>query len=152
MGSKIIPFNKEMTKMKTLVCIDGSKFADKAVKYGSQFANNYGEDLTILHVIEEVVPNKDLHPYPGFESKKQKAETILSRAKELAEEDSNGLKCHKKIACGPVSSEISRIAEVEGFENIILGTSGAGGLKRMFLGSVSYDVMRHAHCNVGIVR
>ena len=51
--------------MKILVCTDGSEFADKAVQYGSQFAEKYGEELTILHVIEEVLSNQAVTPYPG---------------------------------------------------------------------------------------
>ncbi|MDY6863003.1 MAG: universal stress protein, partial [Thermodesulfobacteriota bacterium] len=62
------------------------------------------------------------------------------------------IKYYTKIACGPISSEIVRIAEVEGFDVIVIGTRGLAGLKRMLMGSVAEDVVRHAHCPVIVVR
>jgi len=128
--------------MKLIVCTDGSEYGDKAVKFAARFAKNFGEELTL----------QELPEYPGFKPKRDKAQEILSTAKSLAREVSKDLTCHEKIACGPISSEIVRIAEVEDFDLIIIGTRGIRGLKRMLLGSVAEDVIRHAHCPVSIVR
>jgi nucleotide-binding universal stress UspA family protein len=141
-----------MIKMKIIVCTDGSKHGDKAVRYAAQLAKNYGIDLTILNVIEDVVPRQELPTYPGFKPHKERAETIVSRAKELAAEAHKDIICHERIACGPIASEIARIAEVEGYDGIFMGTKGTSGLKRMLLGSVAEDVIRHAHCPVTVVR
>lgn len=138
--------------MKIIVCTDGSECGDKAVRYAAQFAKNYGADLTILHVINDAISHQELPIYIGFKSEKERAETIVSRAKEMAEEVNKDITCHEKIACGPISSEITRIAEVEGFDGIIMGTKGTSGLRRMLIGSVAEDVIRHAHCTVTVVR
>ena len=53
---------------------------------------------------------------------------------------------------GPVAAEIVRIAEEEGFTSIFMGSRGNRGLKRMLLGSVADDVIRHAHCPVTVIR
>ena len=138
--------------MKIMVCSDGSEYGDKAVKYAAQFAENYGSDLTILHVIEDTTTQEELPTYPGFKSKREEAERILSQAKKLAGEISKKVTCHEKIALGPITSEIVRIAAVEDFDGIVVGTKGIRGLKRMLIGSIARQVIRHAHCPVTVVR
>ncbi len=138
--------------MKVVVCSDDSEYGDRAVKYAARFAQRFGIDLTIMYVIEGIVSSEELPSYPGFKPKREKAEAIVSRAKELVETISKDIQCHKKIVHGPISSEIVRIAEVEKFDGIIMGTKGARGLRRMLLGSVADDVIRHAHCPVTVVR
>ena len=138
--------------MKIIVCTDSSEYSDKAVRYAAQFAKNYGAELTILHVIKDVASHRELPTYPGFISEKERAEAIVSRAKEMVEKVNKDITCHEKIACGPISSEIARMAEVERFDGIIMGTKGTSGLRRLLIGSVAEDVIRHAHCTVTVVR
>ena len=54
-----------------------------------------------------------------------------------------------RLECGFV---IGRIAEEGGYTSIFVGSRGNRGLKRMLLGSVADDVIRHAHCPVTIIR
>ena len=138
--------------MKVMVCTDGSEYGDKAVQFAVRLASNYRLDLTLLHVIEETTPHEELPDSAVFKPKKEEAQAILSRAKKLADEISREVNYHEQIVCGPVSSEIVRIAELEGFDGIVIGTRGLRGLKRMLLGSVAQDVIQHAHCPVTVVR
>jgi universal stress protein A len=138
--------------MKIMVCTDGSEYGEKAVKYAAQFAANFGIDLTILYVIEDTTTQEELPTYPGFKPKREAAERILSKAKELAGEVSPKVTCHERIALGPITSEIVRIAAVEDFDGIVVGTKGVRGLKRMLMGSIARQVIRHAHCPVTVVR
>ena len=138
--------------MKVMVCTDGSECGNKTVVFAATFAEKYKVDLTILHVIEDIVPQKELPNYPGFKVKKDKAEEILAQTKQLAKDCCNVVNHKEKLACGPVSSEIVRIAEEEGFDVIVIGTRGLRGLKRMLLGSVAEAVLQHAHCPVTVVR
>lgn len=138
--------------MKIMVCTDGSEYGDKAVHYAARFADKYGIDLTILHVIEDTTTQEELPTYPGFTPKREEAERILSHAKKLAGEVSKKVTCHERIALGPITSEIVRIAEVEDFDGIVVGTKGVRGLKRMLIGSIARQVIRHAHCPVTVVR
>ena len=117
--------------MKIMVCTDGSEYGNKAVKYAARFADNYGIDLTILHVIEDTITQDELPTFPGFKPRREKAEQILSQAKQLAGEVSKKVTCHERIALGPITSEIVRIAAVEDFDGIVVGTKGVRGLKRM---------------------
>lgn len=138
--------------MKIMVCTDGSEYGDRAVQYAARFADNYGSELTILHVIEDTTTQEEVPTYPGFKPKREAAEKILAGAKKLAGEVSRNVTCDEKIAVGPITSEIVRIAAVEDFDGIVVGTKGVRGLKRMLVGSTARQVIRHAHCPVTVVR
>jgi nucleotide-binding universal stress UspA family protein len=47
---------------------------------------------------------------------------------------------------------VVRIAEEIHADAIVVGSHGRTGLERLFLGSVSEHVVRHAHCPVLVVR
>lgn len=140
--------------MKFIVCTDGSDYGGKAVKFAAEYCKGYKADLTILHVVEVVYPvaEEQLSNDPAFEAKKEEAEAILSRARKLAEEVSKDTNYDERIAWGSIASEIVRIAENEEYDGIAIGTKGVRGVKRMMLGSVADNVIRHAHCPVAVVR
>jgi nucleotide-binding universal stress UspA family protein len=52
---------------------------------------------------------------------------------------------------GAADAEIVDLAE-EIEAGLVLGSRGLGGVKRALMGSVSYSVVRHAHCPVLVVR
>lgn len=137
--------------MKTLVCTDGSEVAKRAVEYAADFAKNYHADLTVMYVIEHETSMKK-PVYDKYGNKTQKAKEALKEARKTIAELAGEVAVTERIAVGPVSREIVRIAKAEGFENIIVGTRGLGGLKRMLLGSVAEDVINYAHCPVVVVR
>jgi nucleotide-binding universal stress UspA family protein len=138
--------------MQFLACTDGSTYAEKAVKAGAIAAKHAGYGLTLVYVIEDVVRYPDLPDDPGFRIRKEKGEAILAKAKEIVEEVDKDIECSLKIAHGPVSSEIARIAVAGDYSAIFLGTKGTRGIKRMLFGTVADDVIRHAHCPVTVVR
>jgi nucleotide-binding universal stress UspA family protein len=145
-------FSKGGDRMKIMVCTDGSEYGDKAVRYAARFAKNYGIELTLLYVIEDTVTQEEVPTYPGFKPKRDQAETVLARARQVAGEVSKDVTCHERIAVGPITSEIVRIAAVEDFNGIVVGTQGVRGLKRMLVGSTARQVIRFAHCPVTVVR
>ena len=53
---------------------------------------------------------------------------------------------------GDVADSIVAAAEAEGADLIVVGTRGRAGVERSILGSVSDQVIRHAHCPVMVVR
>jgi nucleotide-binding universal stress UspA family protein len=138
--------------MKILVCTDGSPFAEKAVKAGAIAAKYFGFEVTLLTVIEDVVSYEKFPDDPGFRIRKEKAEEVLARAKKILEDVSKDIKYNAKIAHGPVASQIVMIAEHGEFDGIFIGNKGMKAIKRMLLGSVADDVIRHAHCPVTVVK
>lgn len=137
--------------MKILVCTDGSEVAHKAVEYAADFAKNYHAALTVIYVIDHETSMKK-PVYDKYGDKTHKAKAILKEASKTIEKAGGDVEVTERIAVGPVSREIVRIAKTEGFDNIVVGTRGLGGLVRMLLGSVAEDVILYAHCPVVIVR
>jgi len=138
--------------MKILVCTDGSEVAHKAVEYAADFAKNYHAALTVMYVIDHETSMKK-PVYDKYGDKTHKAKEILREARKTIEQRAGGeTGVTERIAVGPVSREIVRIAKAEGFDNIVIGTRGLGGLVRMLLGSVAEDVILYAHCPVVVVR
>ena len=137
--------------MKILVYTDGSEIAQKAVKYAADFAKNYKADLTVMYVIDHETSMKK-PVYDKYGDKTKKGKDALKQAKQTIEQAAPGVHVTERLAVGPVSREIVKIAKTEGFENIVIGTRGLGGLVRMLLGSTAENVMLYAHCPVVIVR
>lgn len=138
------------TKLKILVPIDGSELSTLAVKRAGQYSNLANIDLTLLTVLEDVVRYKTVPDTAFYREREKNAEEILTKAKKDLNE--HGVHCNTKIVVGPVADEIIRIAEEEGFTSIFMGSRGNRGLKRMLLGSVADEVIKHAHCPVTIIR
>jgi nucleotide-binding universal stress UspA family protein len=137
--------------MKVLVCTDGSECANKAVKLAAQFAKNYKADLTELYVIEDV-ESREKPLSDDYGDKHHKAKEVLEEAEKIVSQVDSSMNTKERIAAGPISSEIVRIAENEKFDIIVIGTRGLRGVKRMLLGSVADDVIHYANCPVLVVR
>lgn len=55
------------------------------------------------------------------------------------------------IEAGPPGQEICKVAKKEGATFIVIGSRGAGTVRRTILGSVSDYVVHHAHIPVVVV-
>lgn len=137
--------------MKLMVCTDGTKPSYKAVEVAAQYADITGSQLTIMTVVESDVSREE-PAYDEYGKKQSQANAILKGASEIASEFAPKLEFTTRIAVGPVSSEIVRIAEDEGFNAIFVGATGSNRIKRMLLGGVTDDIMHYAHCPVTVVR
>ena len=137
--------------MKILVCTDGTKPANKAVEVAAQFAQISESELTVMNVIESDV-SRDKPAFDEYGNNQKMAQTIIDEAIEIASRFAPEAKVSTRIAVGPISAEIVRIAEEEGFVSIFVGATGSGRIKKMLLGSVTDDVIHYAHCPVTVVR
>ena len=136
--------------LKVLVAVDGSDVSNLAVKRAGQYTSLANVDLTLLTILEDVVSYKKIPNTPIYRERKKEAEKILRKAKKNLKD--HGVDCKTKIAVGPIAAEVVRIAEEGGYTSIFVGSRGNRGLRRMLLGSVADDVIRHAHCPVTIIR
>jgi nucleotide-binding universal stress UspA family protein len=137
--------------MKYMVCTDGEKSAAKAIEVAAQFAKISNSDLLILHVIASEV-SRATPDYDSYGTQTQKAQTIINKALEITTQFAPEITVSTRIAVGPVSAEIVRIAEEEGIAGIFIGTIGSSKLKKLLLGNVTDDVIHYAHCPVTLVR
>lgn len=136
--------------IKVLATVDGSPTAEIVLKHCGRYAQLSGCDLTLIHVLEDVVPLKTLPDTPLYRERKQEGDKILDQAKKSLA--NHGVACKTILAAGPVAAEIVRIAEDNQVDYIFMGHRGLRGLKRMLLGSVADDVSKYAHCAVTIIR
>jgi nucleotide-binding universal stress UspA family protein len=84
------------------------------------------------------------------DQKKERNKLLTKSAKFLKE---NNVKTKTILKEGHPSQTIVNVAKEEGFDMIILGSRGLGGLKKFFLGSVSNAVVQEAqNCSVLIVK
>jgi len=149
--------------MKILVCTDGSEHSQKALKQASIIAEGCNVDeVSIIHVHDPSIDTT--FPYyegvtaeqmEGFrkmiEEHKEERKKILSEALKVFE--GKNVKTRTILKEGHPSHTIVNVAHEEGFDMIVLGSRGLGGLKKIFLGSVSNAVIQEAeNCSVLTVK
>ena len=153
--------------MKILVCTDGSKYCQKALEKASLIAEGPNvEEVAIIHIDEGKL---DLSSYArsgeGFsftvmdagnlsklkEEDQEERKKILQKALKIFE--GKNIKTRTILKKGHPSRNILNVASREGFDMIVIGSRGLGGLKKLFLGSVSNAIVQEAkNCSVVIVK
>jgi len=145
---------KNRRKLKVLVAIDGSEIGNLVIKASGRYAKISDCDLTVLNVAKVDPLTAELHETGHITDlgrrKKEEAEEIVAKAQKTLKH--YGVECEAKVGVGPVAATILEVAEKGNFDVIFVGSRGFGGIKRMLLGSVADDVIRHAHCSVTVIR
>jgi len=142
---------------KILYPTDFSELSMYAFRYARDFAETFGAQLHVLHVVDEAYqywlatgPNA----IPVGPSPQEMIELAKQQMSAFAEE-------HLKDAAFPVVTqvllgrpfaEIIRYARQQGIDLIVIATHGRGGLTHMLLGSVTEKVVRKSPCPVLTVR
>lgn len=153
--------------MKILVCIDGSEQSKKVMDEAVQIAAGCQiNDFAVINVHEPM-------PYPIYlswgsrghaltesdnaymqklqEKEKEEIKQYLQHAVDYFEE--KGLKARVILKEGHPAHTIVTTAAEEGIDMIVIGSRGLGGLKKVFLGSVSSAVIQEAeNCTVAVVK
>jgi nucleotide-binding universal stress UspA family protein len=143
--------------MHVLIATDGSDLSIDAANRGTTLLGMPAR-VTLLTVVTEV-PGGDVSGLAGsvFSPAEQEAawDAQLEEAgRELTRTATalSGAAVDKRIEVGDVASTICRVADELAVDVIVLGSHGRTGLKRLFLGSVSEHVVRHAPCPVLVIR
>lgn len=126
---------------KILVPTDFSSNALKAVTYASEIARKSGAAIVLLHVIEPSInmvnPQADLY---RDEVVKERSEQ-LNLSQKLVTNIYPGIKVESELSRGAVIPSLLDFAEKEKVDLIVMGTTGASGLKEFFMGSVAAGVI-----------
>jgi len=141
--------------MKILLCTDGSKYSQKALEEVSVIVKGCNvNEVAIIHVHERynplpTIPNESIRWI--MQEHKKEGEKILSEALKLLKREN--IKARTILKEGHPADTIVRLAREEGFDMIVIGSRGLGGLKKLFLGSVSNAVIQEAvNCSVLVVK
>jgi nucleotide-binding universal stress UspA family protein len=139
-----------------LVPTDFSKSSSNALVYGSAFAEKFGAELYLLHVVQDLtwfVPEAILvapAAMPPLEQFVTASQTALERA--IKELNRPGIKTHPVVREGTPFDTIIKYAREIDVDLIVMGTHGHTGLAHVLLGSVAEKVVRKAPCPVLTVR
>jgi nucleotide-binding universal stress UspA family protein len=140
---------------KVLVPTDFSDGARQALRYGMSFAKEYGAELLLLHVVENLTVGyaSDLFPVPMAEVFQEISGYAKNELAKLGEEArARGLTVQEQVVQGKPSAEIIRFASEHEIDVIVLGTHGKGMLDQALFGSTTERVVRRAPCPVLTVR
>lgn len=127
-----------------LVPTDFSKCASNAMKYALDIAKETGAELTVLHV---VFPNEGLdnNVYNAFWSEEYMGERIKGLenwVKRLLRPDIyKNITVKTECAIGFPVPSICDMADKINADLIVMGTTGATGLRGVFLGSIAAGVL-----------
>ena len=135
-----------------LVPLDLSDCSQEALRRAAAIARSQpGTCLTLLAVIEPAhvglrIQTNHLHD-------QMKHDTEVTLKKWLAQEAGDLVPAAKTLILeGAPGSVICDEAERHGYDLIVVGSHGRTGIKRYLLGSVAERVVRHAPCEVLVVR
>ena len=140
---------------KILVPIDFSTPCNKAFKYALGFAQQFGSQIVMIHVIEPAAASL-IEPFlaDGMPRPQNEVASAEERMHALAADSRNNgnLNIKSGIRRGVATHEILQAAEELDVDLIIMATHGARGWKHFGLGSTADRVARAASCPVLVVR
>lgn len=133
-----------------LLAFDGSDCSNRALKYASNMAQQYGAALWLIHVFPHT---SDLLGYEDFEKlfakRKSAGQAIVDQA--LQKLDESKLQVRTELLEGPEAESILKAAQNLEADLIVMGTRGLGAVKGLLIGSVSRKVLHYASCPVMVV-
>lgn len=140
---------------KILLASDLGANSDRATEHARMFTSQFGAELHVLHVLEDVLVNTPsfggglaLNSYV-HESKsvvEQKIHSLFEPSWLL------GKQLVAATADGNAGDQILHYAKEHSIDLIIVGTHGRSGLSHMLVGSVAEQVTRKSRCAVVVVR
>ena len=140
--------------MKVLVPVDGSDNANRAVIHVLQrFRNDAQMDIHLLNVQIPIdsgharlfASRSDIEHYHRDEG-----HSALAGARRIL--DDAGVPYTHHIAVGRIADTIVRYAKERGYDEIVMGSHGRGGLMQLVLGSVAQEVLKNSTIPVTLVK
>ncbi|MFO7867153.1 MAG: universal stress protein [Candidatus Aminicenantes bacterium] len=144
-------------EVKKILCpTDFSEPSYKAVKAAGDLAEKFSAELILLHVVSPVPLPSATTPPSGFnvslyqDELKKSAEKSLNEIKEKYV--SSRVNADSKIIHGHPADRITKTAEDENYDMIVIATHGLTGLKHLVFGSVAEKVVRTSSVPVLTIR
>ncbi|MFO0754545.1 MAG: universal stress protein [Thermodesulfovibrionales bacterium] len=145
-------------KMKFLCATDGSLASEKAVAWTVDLCKalkGYGLEAELTFLTVSMVPEEGESVHGVSIMKNAVDEQVfreLHTARARALEAGIGNVTCAKASGRNIAATIIHYAESEGYNHIIVGSTGRTGVARILLGSVASEVVAKAHCPVTVVR
>lgn len=134
-----------------LVCTDLSDNSLRAVRYASEYARTNASKVTLLHVSD---PQAFIPPQamlsPGVVSTEENLKEALQK---IREEELLGLDVELVVLVDHSAPRAAcEYADEHDVDLIMVGSQGRSGVERWLIGSVAERIVRHANCNVFVIR
>ena len=141
---------------KILVPIDFSEHSKAALSYAREIAALYDSSLQLVHAIEEPIYPYFYAPAGGFAVAQQleelRTKTDQALDKLLAESEGPEVPSEKFVVTGRPAIEITRLADEQSSDMIVIATHGLTGLERLLVGSTAEQIVRLSNCPVFTVK
>lgn len=135
--------------------IDFSENSKKALRYAQPFAEQFGAEIILLHVVEPMIRPEGYMIVPvALESRRvaRMDEREMRLGSLRHQEIGERIKGDTFVQMGEPHKEIISMAKARKVDLIIIATHGYTGVKHVVLGSTAERVVRHAPCPVLVVR
>ncbi|NES14956.1 MULTISPECIES: universal stress protein [Micromonospora] len=132
-----------------VVGVDGSETSLRALGFAVERAAQRDVPLRVLRVWEP--PGERWVP-PGFDPEEVTATERAAAEADLAQWRETFPEVPVEIRVTPGNPAALLVEASQEAQLVVVGTRGRGGLRGMLLGSVSQQLIHHAHCPVAVVR
>ena len=141
---------------KVLLATDGSEHSFKTIGKAIKLLKQLKAGVTVLSVVEDVPVYKGLG---GLSAKE--TETLHRGIEQIAQEglektrkalSTEGIEASTLLRKGQPADVICEVVEEGNYDMVIVGDTGFGGIKELFLGSVSNKVAHKAKTDVLIIK
>ncbi len=135
-----------------LVAVDGSAESDKALDFAVGLAKGAQAELLVVNVAEDMCPIgvTELDVKTVREISRKESDAILAAALERAR--AGGARVRGVSEPGSPAAVIEDIARREQVDQVVVGSHGKHGARKVALGSVSSRVVEWAPCTVTVVK
>lgn len=135
---------------RVLLATDSSSEAALAAQSAVELCEKTGSELHVVHVGEYL---STFYAYTEEEPAelRDNAQRLLDEEIERIRAE-GGRIAEAHLRLGQAAEQIVNLSEELGVGVIVVGSRGLSALRRAVLGSVSENVVRHAHCPVFVVR
>lgn len=134
------------TKKIILVPLDFSQQSLVALHHAELVTRVLEGELYIIHVVDEPGAISSFFSNVDMD---EVSEKIWEKMSELESQIvSRGIKAHSMVARGKIYEEVVRTAELIGASFIVMGTNGADGIMKRFIGSNALRVVRESRVPV----
>jgi nucleotide-binding universal stress UspA family protein len=139
---------------KVLIPVDGSGFSDRALDHLLRRVETEGP--LEIHLLSVQIPIDSGHARLFATQDEIDAYHRDEGLKELAPYrqrlDAAGVAYNYHVLVGHVAETIARFAEERGFDEVVMGTHGRGGLTHLLMGSVAESVSKRLKIPVTLVK
>jgi nucleotide-binding universal stress UspA family protein len=134
--------------MLVLFAYDGSPFSKRALRYAKRFGTD--TQVVVISVVPILIEGPHTEQSTAPERGTREAARQLEDARSLLTDE--GVEAEFVQAVGNPAAEIIAAAEERDADLIVVGHRGRSAISRFIEGSVSDRVVRHATCDVLVVR